>query len=604
MANFISNVDALHSALQKVELQLLPIGIKKKPKFKEWQKGHFTKEEILKTKPIGLGIRMGDNGFQTVDVDTKNAENPEEFKKAFLEGFKESGLDKNKFIFQTTQSGGFHLVYRTGLPTKNKKIARDNRKRTLIEIIKERMYIYIYDEEAFYGIKDLESLTDFEYHTLLSLCYSFDCYDKKRLSSNFREYNETHTCSELLTEKGWSYVGTDSLGELWLRDGDSSQTYSAKIYPNNRCYVFSTSTPLPTGEALSPTDITTHYDYNGNLSEFGKSLSTRLKQQNSFSINSNRFRVEPLNELLERNKDVPPAKQLFGEFWHEGELCVLFGQTNTGKTILALQIAIGLATGKANSEYFNVESPPIKLLYFDLEMSDRQVSSRLKGLKNLSSNILRVDYNPEYLYDSKTSDSAFIEIAELIKEHQAEAVIFDNLSVLQPNNEKASEATELLNNLNGIKRKHGIPILAIGHTPKLISGTPIEITHLQGSAQMGNLIDSAFAIGKTSNSNQRYLKQVKVREKEFKYDAENVLLVQIVEDDEWLHLKPVEQVDEYEVLSYAPSTDYSDRNNQLYKLHLSGVQPKDLQEQFGLSKSRYYEIIKDLKESSPVEDVD
>ena len=121
---------------------------------------------------------------------------------------------------------------------------------------------------------------------------------------------------------------------------------------------------------------------------------------------------------------------------------------------------------------------------------------------------------------------------------------------------------------------------------------------------MGNLIDSAFAIGKTSNSNQRYLKQVKVREKEFKYDAENVLLVQIVEDNEWLHLKPVEQVDEYEVLSYAPSTDYSDRNNQLYKLHLSGVQPKDLQEQFGLSKSRYYEIIKDLKESSPVEDVD
>ena len=102
------------------------------------------------------------------------------------------------------------------------------------------------------------------------------------------------------------------------------------------------------------------------------------------------------------------------------------------------------------------------------------------------------------------------------------ALILDNISVFHPDNEKASDATKLLNQLNNIKRRYELPILVIGHTPKISSGLPIEITQLQGSAQMGNLIDSAFAIGKTSDKDKRYLKQVKVRETEYRYDSENV----------------------------------------------------------------------------------
>ena len=109
----------------------------------------------------------------------------------------------------------------------------------------------------------------------MSLCYSFNTYTST--TGSFKEYNESHTCSELLQAKGWSYVSSDSVGEKWLRDGESSNTHSATIFDYNRAYVFSTSTPLPTGQLLSPTDITVHYDFNGDKSAFGKSLRRETK---------------------------------------------------------------------------------------------------------------------------------------------------------------------------------------------------------------------------------------------------------------------------------------------------------------------------------------
>lgn len=206
MAIISERVNALCMAFAKADLQLLPVGENKIPKFRKWQEGKFYKAEILEANPIAFGVRMGDSDFETVDVDSKNAPDPEAFKQQFIERFKESGLDKSKFIIQRTQSGRFHLVYRTGIRTQKKKIATDNNNRTLIEIISERMYIRIYDEAAFYDIAKLEHLTSSEYHTLLSLCYSFNNHTST--TGSFQEYNESHSCSDLLLAKGWTYVSS------------------------------------------------------------------------------------------------------------------------------------------------------------------------------------------------------------------------------------------------------------------------------------------------------------------------------------------------------------------------------------------------------------
>ncbi len=38
---------------------------------------------------------------------------------------------------------------------------------------------------------------------------------------------------------------------------------------------------------------------------------------------------------------------LFGEFWLEGELSLMFGEAGAGKSVLAVQIAQAIASGEA-----------------------------------------------------------------------------------------------------------------------------------------------------------------------------------------------------------------------------------------------------------------
>ena len=38
---------------------------------------------------------------------------------------------------------------------------------------------------------------------------------------------------------------------------------------------------------------------------------------------------------------------LFDKLWYEGEICILFADTNVGKSILAVQIGDSISRGKA-----------------------------------------------------------------------------------------------------------------------------------------------------------------------------------------------------------------------------------------------------------------
>ena len=63
-----------------------------------------------------------------------------------------------------------------------------------------------------------------------------------------------------------------------------------------------------------------------------------------------------------------------------------------------------------------------------------------------------------------------------------------------------------------LRNKLGISVLVLAHVPKIDTSKPITKNHIAGSKVFSDLIDSAFAIGKSAkDENLRYLKQVKVR---------------------------------------------------------------------------------------------
>jgi len=55
------------------------------------------------------------------------------------------------------------------------------------------------------------------------------------------------------------------------------------------------------------------------------------------------FTIRTGNDWLASQSQQPRAQQLFGEFWYQNELCILFADTNVGKSVLAVQIANSLS---------------------------------------------------------------------------------------------------------------------------------------------------------------------------------------------------------------------------------------------------------------------
>ena len=101
-------------------------------------------------------------------------------------------------------------------------------------------------------------------------------------------------------------------------------------------------------------------------------LQTIVKSDNS---KGNLFAVQTANMWMNEAKSRPVPKMLFGEFWFEGELCILFADTGKGKSILAVQIADSISRGeRVNS--FTLEAARQKVLYFDFELSAKQFEAR------------------------------------------------------------------------------------------------------------------------------------------------------------------------------------------------------------------------------------
>ena len=115
---------------------------------------------------------------------------------------------------------------------------------------------------------------------------------------------------------------------------------------------------------------------------FGCALRCRTKAENpNFESVKNAddfpslFKIQDANVWLENAKLRPVPKMLFGEFWFEGELCILFADTGKGKSILAVQIGNSISKG-VSIGIFTLETTKQKVLYFDFELSDKQFEAR------------------------------------------------------------------------------------------------------------------------------------------------------------------------------------------------------------------------------------
>jgi hypothetical protein len=297
-----------------------------------------------------------------------------------------------------------------------------------------------------------------------------------------------------------------------------------------------------------------------------------VRQGNEAKESKGLFTVKTASRWIEQAKTRPIPQMLFGEFWFEGELSILFADTNLGKSILAVQIGNSISRGE-QIKGFKLETSKQPILYFDFELSDKQFENRysinFEQHYNFDNNFIRVEINPDAFAPNGISNEDYLNhsLERSITETGAKVLIIDNLTYLKNETEKAKDALPLMKHLKALKNKYGLSILALAHTPKRDLSKPITRNDLQGSKMLINFCDSSFSIGEShSDKNLRYLKQIKQRNTEQIYDAENVCVCQIDKPLNFLLFEFVNYGKEWDHLKQHTEKDKENLNGRVNEL--------------------------------------
>lgn len=300
---------------------------------------------------------------------------------------------------------------------------------------------------------------------------------------------------------------------------------------------------------------------------------------------------------------------LFGEFWYENEICILFADTNLGKSILAVQIGNSISTGH-QIRGFTLEAEKQKILYFDFELSDKQFENRysidFKQHYHWDDNFIRVEINSDAEIPENRSFEDYLNesLERSIIETSAKVLIIDNLTYLKNETEKAKDALPLMKHLKALKNKYGLSILALAHTPKRDLSKPITRNDLQGSKMLMSFTDSSFTIGESQkDKNIRYLKQIKVRQSEFIYDSENVCACQIDKPFNFLHFELLGFNSERDHLKEITEKDKGQKVTEVMELKSKGISNIEIARRFGVSEGAIRKWIKKAGEINPEQEI-
>ena len=210
------------------------------------------------------------------------------------------GLRQMLTVWQETPSGGYHLLYRCSAPVgsnavlahgRNGKAAIETRgqggqflvapsRATSKQDGKQRPYILHGTLQA------VPTITAEDVALLHNIASSFDesgHQEQKRLPRNQGgtisgdrpgdRYNHVTDWNELLVRYGWRCLKTMGDRQHWQRPGKTGPEASGTLHPTKGFWCFSTSTPLPTQQPLTPFAVFTYMEYGGDFVAAARALA-------------------------------------------------------------------------------------------------------------------------------------------------------------------------------------------------------------------------------------------------------------------------------------------------------------------------------------------
>jgi hypothetical protein len=245
-------------------------------------------------------------------------------------------------------------------------------------------------------------------------------------------YDAATTWPELLRADGWTLAHIDQAGEShWVRPGkDIREGTSATTgwQGKDMLRVFTTSIPNLPANAYTRASYTTAMHYNGDKSAF----ATKLLQQGTALIpveqpsDHDKLLDSLINWQEFWKQDFPPEDWLIKPIIPRNQLVTIFAPGGTGKSLLALYLAAGIATGR---NMFGEDNQPISVLYMDYEMQQAQLYERLTAMGyNKDINLTNLHYASLPPIGSLDTSEGAKQICDLARAVQAKLVIIDTFS--------------------------------------------------------------------------------------------------------------------------------------------------------------------------------
>ena len=291
--------------------------------------------------------------------------------------------------------------------------------------------------------------------------------------------------------------------------------------------------------------------------------------------NNTMFEYSTLNEIVECGMKAEKREYLYKNLWIEKELTMFFGTANVGKSMIAVQIAEDIAKkGK-------------KVMYFDYELSDQQLSDRYEtedgsGHYVFSENLLRPNLDMDKYSSYKERLDKLFQRMEEATNLGIKIFIVDNITYLNPNLQKGNEAAKFIINFKSKMEMLGISVLLLGHSPKVKDNAILTLDKLSGSKNLSNFIDSCFAVGKVEGERKVYLKQLKARSCAISMDENNVLVGTLTKrKDGFIEFVEEGYAVEKELLKGKP--DITPQKEQAYKLYKEGNSYRKISKMIGVS---------------------
>ena len=319
---------------------------------------------------------------------------------------------------------------------------------------------------------------------------------------------------------------------------------------------------LPEGETTSEVDP---------LAEIAKEVEAVKRSPDKCGLLS----VKPANAWVEDALTRPNPESYYHGLFFEEENTVVFASSNVGKSIFVIQVAESIAWRH-------------KVLVVDCELSDKQFQLRYtdedgRTIHKFPSNLLRAEINPEFIVGGDL-EKAILESIEEAAQNGVRHVVVDNITFLCNDSEKGATAGEFMMKLIKLKRKYHLTTIVIAHTPKRDGSQPLGQNDLAGSAKLINFFDAGIALGKSAkDEGLRYLKQVKVRSSEFKYDSDNVAVYEVKKENGYLHYAYIGTSDEAEHLKQNTKETVLEEIQQILELVEKKVPMRDIAESLGMS---------------------